>query len=138
MPWYLDLYFAFLVLSLYTFSLVFNFLIGSNIISMPPQSSRANAGARIAPPPAAGNNDRSDINVSDLCVGCIIWLPSKDSLHDNIKCDKDQCCGGGDLGEGGYNHPVIVLRIKQRPGSRVSGDLICSVACVSICLNIGV
>ena len=87
--------------------------------------------SRSATPPSAGPNNRPRIKPADLCVGCIVWLPQKDGQNGSILCSRENCCGGDELEDRGYNHPVVVLRIQQRSGSRTCGDLTCSVAPVS-------
>jgi hypothetical protein len=98
---------------------------------MPRRKSGLNTGIRLAPPPV-GNDDHPHLNVADLYIGCIVWLPPRDPLQAGIKCDKANCCDNKELEDKGYNHPIIVLSIKQRDGSNVVGDLICCVACVGI------
>lgn len=66
-----------------------------------------------------------------MCAGCIVWLPSKVLFAESIKCNK-QNCSGEELDDDGYEHPVVVLGVKQKEGSRVPGDLICTVALVGI------
>ena len=74
--------------------------------------------------------DRSNVLAGDLCVGCIVWLPPKVALDSNINCAR--CPAQEEMEEGGYNHPVVVLKIGQKENSTKLGDLVCDVACVSI------
>ncbi|ATZ49508.1 hypothetical protein BCIN_04g06470 [Botrytis cinerea B05.10] len=83
----------------------------------------------LTPPPSDENFPRPKVRSGDLCVGCIVWLPSE-GFDKSIKCCKRDCCGKG-LGEDGYNNPVVVLKIRQRKGSSIRGDLICYVANVT-------
>lgn len=83
-------------------------------------------------PPRDAKVPRPGLRAGDICVGCIVWLPSRKSKHAGIKCNKDACCGHAELGDGGYDHPVLVLNIKQRDESNIAGDLICSVAIVCV------
>jgi len=105
-------------------------------LAMPPvfQPSREARGSRspLQPPPA--QTERPTLRPGDVCVGCVVWLPSKDTSQRSIRCINDDCCGKGELDDGGYNHPVVVLKIRQENGSVVVGDLICTVACVNIFL----
>lgn len=96
---------------------------------MSPRAFNENSGARAAPPPQR-DGERISLNASDVCVGCIVWLPARDFQQIGIKCDRELCCEQSELEEAGYNHPVIVLSIKQRHRSNNVGDLLCSVACV--------
>ncbi|ESZ92047.1 hypothetical protein SBOR_7577 [Sclerotinia borealis F-4128] len=81
------------------------------------------------PPPNDDHCPRPRVRSGDICVGCIVWLPS-DGRDKNIKCCKRNCCGKG-LGEDGYDSPVVVLKIRQRKGSSIRGDLICYVATIT-------
>lgn len=87
----------------------------------------------ISPPPNDENCPRTKVRSGDLCVGCIVWLPS-DGNDKSLKCCKRNCCGKG-LAEDEYNNPVAVLKIRQRKGSSIRGDLICYVATVGLCLD---
>ncbi|KAG9246657.1 hypothetical protein BJ878DRAFT_270384 [Calycina marina] len=71
---------------------------------------------------------RPPLRPGDICVGCIVWLPIKENQGPSIKCRKDGCCGNGELKDGGYNHPVVVLKIKQNQRSSVCGDLVLTIA----------
>jgi hypothetical protein len=83
------------------------------------------------PPPNGAHPERSDIQAGDLCVGCIVWLPPKDALNSGIKCVCAGCSASEELDERGYNHPVVVLKIRQNANSTRLGDLVLHVACVS-------
>jgi hypothetical protein len=83
----------------------------------------------LPPPPNDECSPRPKVRSCDLCVGCIVWLPS-DSCDKSVKCCKKNCCGKV-LGEDAYNSPVVVLKIRQRKGSSVRGDIMCYVANVS-------
>ncbi|PQE07461.1 hypothetical protein CJF30_00007198 [Rutstroemia sp. NJR-2017a BBW] len=80
----------------------------------------------LPPPPNDECSPRPKVRSCDLCVGCIVWLPS-DSCDKSVKCCKKNCCGKV-LGEDAYNSPVVVLKIRQRKGSSVRGDIMCYVA----------
>ncbi|KAM3072532.1 hypothetical protein ACMFMG_009328 [Clarireedia jacksonii] len=80
----------------------------------------------LPPPPNDECSPRPKVRSGDLCVGCIVWL-SGDNCDKSVKCCKRNCCGKV-LGEDGYNNPVVVLKIRQRKGSSVRGDLMCYVA----------
>lgn len=95
---------------------------------MPRSTHRTSSGSSV-PPLSSGNNGRALIEAKDLCVGCIVWLPSRVESNENIKCNKQNCCNA-DLETGGYEHPVVVLSIRQKEGSHTRGDLVCTVACV--------
>ncbi|KAH8684253.1 hypothetical protein BGZ60DRAFT_547726 [Tricladium varicosporioides] len=89
-----------------------------------------NAGPRSAPFPEA-RWKRPKLSERELCVGCIVWLPERGTQQVGIKCNNSFCCGESELGDKGYNHPAVVLSIKQKHGSTIVGDLTCSVACVT-------
>ena len=91
---------------------------------LPPELSPA--------PPRNALLERPAVKAGDLCVGCIVWLPARSSEKKNIKCCKKDCCNNTELDDTGYNHPVVVIKIRQRKNSTVRGDLICYVACVSL------
>ncbi|PVH81861.1 hypothetical protein DL98DRAFT_570956 [Cadophora sp. DSE1049] len=76
----------------------------------------------LQPPPV--QTDRPTLSPGDVCVGCIVWLPSKDGTRPSIRCINDDCCGKEELDDGGHNHPVVVLKIKQKKDSAVVGDLV--------------
>ncbi len=75
--------------------------------------------------------EKPPLDPGDICVGCIVWLPPRELNNQCIKCEKRNCCGKTVLDDGGYNHPVVVVKIRQKKGSALIGDLVCSVACVS-------
>jgi len=75
---------------------------------------------------------RPKVKSGDLCVGCIVWLPPRNLQHEAIKCCKIGCCDREELDDRGYNHPVIIMKIRQRKDSTKKGGLVCSVACVSL------
>ncbi|CZR60742.1 uncharacterized protein PAC_10638 [Phialocephala subalpina] len=96
-----------------------------------PQSTRphrASSGSMVFP--NNGQNSRPRVDPKDLCIGCIVWLPPKLEHHSSITCNKENCCGR-ELDDGGYDHPVVVVKIRQREGSYTRGDVICTVACVT-------
>lgn len=75
--------------------------------------------------------DRPHLKSGDVCVGCIVWLLPRNDHDQSIVCNRTGCCGQEVLEDAGYNHPVVVLGIQQRENSRIYGDIVCSVACVS-------
>lgn len=77
--------------------------------------------------------DNPSLDAGHVCVGCIVWLPpNTDGLY-SVRCNKAACkCGHRELDDGGYNHPVVVLTIRQRMNSPLLGDLVCLVACVGL------
>ncbi|KAF8855502.1 hypothetical protein BDZ45DRAFT_692541 [Acephala macrosclerotiorum] len=95
---------------------------------MPRSTHCASSGPLV--PPSSGNNGRSRVEAKDLCVGCIVWLPSRAESNEDIKCNKQNCCNA-ELETGGYEHPVVVLSIRQKRSSHIRGDLVCTVACVT-------
>ncbi|KAH6679310.1 hypothetical protein B0J14DRAFT_294746 [Halenospora varia] len=70
------------------------------------------------------NNLRPEVRIEQLGEGCIVWLPAKDENEPGtITCIRNSCCSNRELTKGGYNHPVLLLKIKQ--------DGICSFAQVT-------
>jgi hypothetical protein len=45
-------------------------------------------------------------------------------------CNRHDCCGRVALEAEGYDHPVVVLKIRQSINSNILGDLVCTIACV--------
>jgi hypothetical protein len=80
--------------------------------------------------------ERPRVKATDLCVGCILWLPTKGDLNGGIKCNCDGCSPSVELDEGGYGHPVLVVRIRQKKGSQTRADLLCDVVCVRSSVSI--
>jgi hypothetical protein len=94
-----------------------------------PRSTRRVSSGTVAPTNSGGSG-RPRVDANDLCAGCIVWLPSRVDSDGSIKCNKQNCCNG-ELETGGYEHPVVVLSFRQKEGSYVRGDLVCTVACVT-------
>ncbi|KAF8855501.1 hypothetical protein BDZ45DRAFT_502496 [Acephala macrosclerotiorum] len=89
---------------------------------------RASSGPLVLP--NNGQNSRPRVDPKDLCIGCTVWLPPKLEHNSSITCNKENCCGR-ELEDGGYDHPVVVMKIRQREGSYTRGDVICTIACVT-------
>lgn len=98
-----------------------------------PRAYRASSTPIIPSNNGNGHNDRPLVVAGDLCVGCIVWLPPRVLSANTLTCGTKNCCGK-ELEDGGYDHPVVVLSMKQKEGSYILGDLICTVACVGIIL----
>ncbi|CZT06977.1 uncharacterized protein RAG0_12547 [Rhynchosporium agropyri] len=71
------------------------------------------------PPPNDSQAYRPPLRPGGICVGCIVWLPNKENQGPSIKCRNDGCCENVELKDEGYNHPVVVLKIKQKKMSKV-------------------
>ncbi|KAF7920789.1 uncharacterized protein EAE98_008818 [Botrytis deweyae] len=68
----------------------------------------------------SGAGIRPSLKKNDICVGCIVWLPSKLESDGDLVCNRGKsCCNGRCLDDEGYNHPVVILEHE--------GD-VCSVA----------
>jgi hypothetical protein len=76
----------------------------------------------------AQQQDRPVVKITDLCVGGIVWLPVKSELNGGIKCSCTDCGPAIDLEDLGYNHPVLVVRIKLNDNL---SETVCDVVCVS-------
>jgi len=84
------------------------------------------------PPRSTPNNalyERKELRPRDICVGCIVWLPLKSPLDSSVNCLK--CPALEEMEDGASNHPVVVLKIRQKENSTTLGDLVCDVANVS-------
>jgi hypothetical protein len=86
-------------------------------------SYEADGNAIVRPPPSNNRNPRPRIKVQQLVVGCIVWLPSRGDDDKSIKCIAEFCCYGQELQDGGYNHPVVVLKVSPNN----FGDAVCSI-----------
>jgi hypothetical protein len=86
-------------------------------------SYEASGNSTIRPLPSSNQNPRSHIKIQHSGVGCIVWLPSKRDDGKSIKCIRELCCSNQELQDGGYNHPVIVLKVSPNN----SGDAVCSI-----------
>ncbi|ESZ91507.1 hypothetical protein SBOR_8105 [Sclerotinia borealis F-4128] len=83
---------------------------------MPRTRSRQTRLSRRSPPREAntGNGVRSKLKESDICVGCIVWLPPKIEGDGSLVCVRGKsCCNGKKLDDDGYNHPVVILYYKD-------------------------
>lgn len=102
--------------------------------AMPSTYHRQQAAAGSLPTRAQTNHRTPSLRTGDICRGCIVWLPPKSSHDDAILCNRDGCCNRSALQEGGYDHPVVVLKIRQKENSSLCGDIVCTVVCVgSVC-----
>jgi hypothetical protein len=97
-----------------------------------PSTSLVQQGATALLAAQPQNNQNTPAIISgDVCVGCIVWLPPKASYgNPPVLCNRLCCCGQAALEDRGYDHPVVVLKIRQRVNSSTIGDLVCTVACV--------
>jgi len=86
-------------------------------------SHEAGGNAIIRPSPSNNQNPRSHIKEQHLGVGCIVWLPSRGDDDKSIKCIRELCCSNQELQAGGYNHPVVVLKVSRNN----FGDVVCSI-----------
>ncbi|TGO51854.1 hypothetical protein BCON_0153g00210 [Botryotinia convoluta] len=64
----------------------------------PPRETHSGVGIRLS------------LKKNDICVGCIVWLPSKLESDGDLVCNRGKsCCNGRCLDDEGYNHPVVIL-----------------------------
>ncbi|KAI9647920.1 hypothetical protein NHQ30_004309 [Ciborinia camelliae] len=75
------------------------------------RSRQARISRRSSPLDAqVGHGIRPSLKKTDLCVGCIMWLPAKIESDESLTCSRGQsCCNGKKLDDDGYNHPVVIL-----------------------------
>lgn len=83
----------------------------------------ASGDAIVRPSPPNNRNSRPHIKVQHLGVGCIVWLPSRGDDDKGIKCIREFCCSNRELQGGGYDHPVVVLKVSPNN----FGDAVCSI-----------
>ena len=74
--------------------------------------------------------DRS-VPPEELCVGSVVWLRQRFLNEEDITCVRPGHCTDYTLTNAGYMHPIVILKICQRPGSEQIGDLMVAVAEVS-------
>jgi hypothetical protein len=89
-------------------------------------SHEASGNAIIRPSPLNNRRPRPHVKVQHLGVGCIVWLPARRDENKSIKCIREFCCSNGELQEGGYDHPVVVLKVS----SNNLGDAVYSIVTV--------
>lgn len=63
-----------------------------------------------------------------MCVGSIPFLPKKELWNGDILCARENHCNAEALPLLGWNRPFVILRIVQRQGSGILGDLMCDCA----------
>ncbi|TGO67678.1 hypothetical protein BOTNAR_0037g00150 [Botryotinia narcissicola] len=68
------------------------------------------------------------LRAEHLMPGCIVWLSNYEDGHEPIICVQNHECNDKVKEKDGRNHPVMVLRINQRRGSNIVGDVILDVA----------
>ncbi|PVH70752.1 hypothetical protein DL98DRAFT_521432 [Cadophora sp. DSE1049] len=90
-------------------------------------SHEAGGNAIVRPSSSSNQNPRSHIKIQHLGVGCIVWLPSRGDDDKSIKCIRELCCSNRELQDGGYNHPVVVLKVSPNH----FGDVVCSIVKVT-------
>ncbi|KAF7924858.1 hypothetical protein EAE99_006335 [Botrytis elliptica] len=68
------------------------------------------------------------LRAEHLMPGCIVWLSNYQNGHEPIICVQNHECNDKVKEKDGRNHPVMILRINQRRGSSIVGDVILDVA----------
>ncbi|KAF7946165.1 hypothetical protein EAE96_009168 [Botrytis aclada] len=68
------------------------------------------------------------LRAQHLMPGCIVWLSEYEEGHEPIVCVQTHECNDNVKDKDGRNHPVMILRINQRRGSNIIGDVILDVA----------
>ncbi|TGO18769.1 hypothetical protein BPAE_0365g00010 [Botrytis paeoniae] len=68
------------------------------------------------------------LRAEHLMPGCIVWLSNYQDGHEPIICVQNHECNDKVKDKDGRNHPVMILRINQRRGSNIVGDVILDVA----------
>jgi len=60
----------------------------------------------------------------EMGVGNILLLPVQYN-YVVIRCARNHKCDKEGIMDDGYGHPVVVMKIQQRRGSEIPGDLMC-------------
>ncbi|KAF7855395.1 hypothetical protein EAF04_010138 [Stromatinia cepivora] len=68
------------------------------------------------------------IHAEDVVHGSIVWLSNHQDWHEPIICVQNHECNDKIKEIDGHNHPVTILRINQRHGSDIIGDVVLDVA----------
>lgn len=76
--------------------------------------------------PSSRSKGQAPLNAKDVCVGCILWLPVKTANYKVRQFEDPK----EELHENGYDHPIVVLKVMQREGSKRIGDLLICFALV--------
>lgn len=72
------------------------------------------------------------IHAEDVMHGSIVWLSKHQGWHEPIICVQNHECNDKVKEIDGHNHPVMILRINQRHGSDIIGDIVLDIAIVSL------
>jgi hypothetical protein len=80
--------------------------------------------------PMLSQRDRRLV-AEEACVGSVVWLRQRFYNEGDIPCIREGHCTNYKLGEDGYMHPVVILKMWQRSGSTLPGDLMLAVSEVS-------
>ncbi|KAJ8059567.1 hypothetical protein OCU04_011223 [Sclerotinia nivalis] len=68
------------------------------------------------------------IHAEDVMHGSIVWLSNHQDWHAPIICVQNHECNDKIKEIDGHNHPVTILRINQRHGSDIIGDVVLDIA----------
>ncbi|KAF7908087.1 uncharacterized protein EAF01_003842 [Botrytis porri] len=68
------------------------------------------------------------LRAEHLMPGCIVWLSNYEEGHEPILCVQNHECNDKVKDKDGRNHPVMILRINQRRGSNIVGNVMLDVA----------
>ncbi|KAN0107994.1 hypothetical protein V8E51_007736 [Hyaloscypha variabilis] len=77
--------------------------------------------------PMLSQRDRRLV-AEEACVGSVVWLRQRFYNEEDIPCIREGHCTNYKLGEDGYMHPVVILKMWQRSGSTLPGDLMLAVS----------
>ncbi|CZT44910.1 uncharacterized protein RSE6_05161 [Rhynchosporium secalis] len=69
--------------------------------------------------------------ILQLCMGAMLWLPYMEPSSASIFCVRPGHCGAGLIRPEAFAHPVVVLGIRQRPGSTIWGEVLVRVCDVT-------
>lgn len=66
----------------------------------------------------------NSVNLRDMAVGNICWLTEQGQIHEDIMCTTKHKCEEVYMRDDAFRHPIVILGMHQRPGSRIPGDVI--------------
>ena len=74
---------------------------------------------------------QQNMSMEDLSVGCVVWLHPKSPENKSIKCICEKCIARVELNNKAYNHPVLVVRKRQKVDLQGQTETIYDVVIVS-------
>lgn len=78
----------------------------------------------------------SSVKLEDLAPGDICWLTAQELMAQGIMCTSNHICNDVYLRGEAYRHPMVIVSLRQRPGSTTPGDVLARFCMVSTSLNL--